>query len=58
MAGRTRAGELRSLNPPTLELVGTVPVAAPEAEGLPRKLEAAWRHRRGLFTLARRYLSR
>jgi acyl-CoA reductase-like NAD-dependent aldehyde dehydrogenase len=27
-------------------------------EGLPRKLGAAWRHRRGLFTLARRYLSR
>jgi len=26
--------------------------------GLPQKLEAAWRHRRGLFALARRYLSR
>ena len=26
-------------------------------EGLPRKLEAAWRHRRGLLALGRRYLS-
>ena len=27
-------------------------------EGLPRKLEAAWRHRRGLLALGRRYFSR
>jgi hypothetical protein len=72
MARRTEAAALRPVNPATLEPVGAAPwfpydegaldgfrgmVGLLYGGGLSRKLGAAWRHRRGLLALGRRYLS-
>jgi hypothetical protein len=45
-------GELRVVNPATLEIVGTVPATPPEAVD---RLRSAWRGRGELLHLARRY---
>jgi hypothetical protein len=57
MAPSTDLAELRSVNPATLEgfrgMAGLL-----YGQGLGRMLGSAWRHRRGMLALGRRYFSR